>query len=64
MRRYSVALLVAIGFIVIAAGTLDLLVEAGVVVGGLHLFGGLLVVAVGLWITACAVECRRLDSKP
>ncbi len=60
MRRYSVALLIVIGFIVVVAGAMDLLVEAGIVVGGLHLFGGLLVVAVGLWITACALECNRL----
>ncbi len=60
LRRYSVILLVLLGFIVIAAGAVDILMEVGFLTSGLHIFGGLLVVVVGLWITVCAVECRGL----
>jgi hypothetical protein len=63
MRRYSILLLVALGLVIIAAGAIDLLNEAGVFALRLDIFGSLLIVLVGLWITACAIECRRLSDK-
>jgi hypothetical protein len=63
MRKYSLLLFVALGLIIIAAGAIDLLNEAGVFTLRLDIFGSLLIVLVGLWITACAIECRRLPDK-
>lgn len=59
MRRFSVLLLVFLGIIVVAAGTVELLRETQVLTFSLNLFGPLLVVVLGFWIVACAVECRR-----
>lgn len=58
-RRYSVILLVLLGFVIVMAGAFDLLREAGVFGGGLDFFGSLLIVVVGLWVITCGVECRR-----
>ncbi len=60
MKRYGVVLLVLIGLLVVAAGTVELLREAGVITLELDVFGSILIVMLGLWITACALECRRL----
>lgn len=65
MRRYSVLLLVVLGIIIIAAGIVDLLNEAGMFNVELHIFGPLLIIAVGLWMLACVFECKlQYDDKP
>ncbi len=58
MRKFSVLLLVLLGIIIIAAGTLEVLREADVLTLSLRVFAPLLVVVLGLWIVACASECR------
>ncbi len=59
LRRFSVLLLVLLGVVVVVAGVLDLLREAQVLAFSFTGFGSVLIVVLGLWIVACAVECRR-----
>jgi len=59
MKQFSVLLLVVLGVIVVAAGTLDLLRETQVLTFSFSVFSPLLIVVLGLWIVACAVECRK-----
>jgi hypothetical protein len=58
MRKYSVVLLVLLGAIVVVAGSVELLRESGVITFSLKLFAPLLIVVLGLWVMACAVECK------
>ncbi len=58
MRKYSLVLVLLLGAIVIVAGALEFLREAGVLTFSLRLFGPVLLVVLGLWVVACAVECR------
>ncbi len=58
MRKYSVILLVLLGLLVVVAGTLELLREASVLILSFKFFGGLLIIILGLWVVACAIECR------
>jgi hypothetical protein len=62
-KNFSVWLLVVLGFIVVAAGTVDLLKETGLLSLSVNFFGPILIVAVGLSITACAVECKGIYDK-
>ena len=59
MKRFSVFLLVFLGAIVVAAGMLELLREAQVLMFNFDAFSPLLIVVLGLWIVSCAVECSR-----
>ena|GEM_PF-6413308 len=59
MRRFSVLLLVMLGAVVVIAGVLDLLREAQVLTFSFTGFGSVLIIVLGLWIVACAIECRR-----
>jgi hypothetical protein len=59
MKQFSLVLLVLLGAIIVAAGTLDLLRVAKVLAFSFNLFSPLLIVVLGLWIVACAYECRR-----
>lgn len=59
MRQFSVLLLVALGVIVVFAGVVALLEETQLLTIGLNFFGPLLILVLGLWIVACAIECRR-----
>ncbi len=60
MRRFSVFLLVLLGAIIIVAGTVELLRQVQFLTFSLNVFGPVLILVLGLWIIACAVECRRI----
>ena len=59
MAKYSVLFLALLGIVVVAAGAVELIKESGVLMVGLDVFGSVLIVLLGLWIVACAIECRR-----
>jgi len=63
MRKYSVALLVLLGIVVIIAGAVELVRETGVLAIRLDILGSVLIVMLGLWIVACAFECKRSTLK-
>ena len=59
MGRFSVLLLVLLGVVVVAAGLLDLLREAQILVFSFTGLGSVLIVLLGIWIVVCAVECKH-----
>lgn len=59
MKKYSMLTLILLGTAIIATGSAALLADAGIVAISLKGFGALLVLLVGLWVIACAVECHR-----
>jgi hypothetical protein len=59
MRKYSVILLVLLGAIVVAAGSVELLREAGAITFSLKLFAPLLIVILGLWLWPAPSNAKR-----
>ena len=59
MIRYSVLLLAFLGIVIMAAGAVELIRQAGVLTVDLDVFGSMLIVLLGLWIVTCAIECRK-----
>jgi hypothetical protein len=57
-RKYSMILLLFLGAIVVTAGALEMLREAEVLTFSLRIFAPLLLIVFGLWIAACAIECK------
>jgi len=58
MAKYGVLLLALLGVVVVAAGVVELIKEAGLLTVGLDVVGSALIVLLGIWIMACAIECR------
>ncbi len=59
MRKVAYILLVALGAIIVSSGTLVALREAAIVTISLKVLAPVFVVFLGLWIIACAIECRN-----
>ncbi|MGD0643924.1 MAG: hypothetical protein ABSA75_03365 [Candidatus Bathyarchaeia archaeon] len=60
MKRYSAALLVLLGLVIIVAGTIEPLREANIMAIRPDIFSSLLIIVLELWMTVCAMECWRL----
>ena len=58
MRKYSAILLVLLGAVIIVAGAVGILKETNVLSVNSDVFGPVLFFVVGVWIVACALECR------
>jgi hypothetical protein len=59
MRKIAFYLLAALGAIVVIAGAMEFLRETEIVTFSFKAFAPAFVVVLGLWVMACAIECRN-----